>query len=318
MKKILIIEDNKLLSEDVCDILVLEGYEAIISSTGKMGIELAIKHIPDLILCDIMMPEMDGFEVLSELKQHEQTKLIPFIFITSLADRANFRNGMEMGADDYITKPFTIKELMNAIHVRLEKYYNFQIGNAIENIEKNLSIKYKNLKKQIKIQLDLISEISENNSKLTDKLKEKETELFEEVVKAVEISNALLTFRNQVENELTHRSVDDPSKELLQTLLKKIERIGIRKDNWRIFQLKFNQVYPDFIARITREFPKLTQMELTIISTVLFNLNSNQVAGILNISTESVRKSRYRLKKKLKLKSEDSLVKYIHGFHLNR
>ncbi len=82
--------------------------------------------------------------------------------------------------------------------------------------------------------------------------------------------------------------------------------------------MKFNQVYPDLIGRITRQYPKLTQLELTIISTILFNLNSNQIASMLNISPESVRKSRYRLKKKLKLEHDESLVKFIHSFQLNR
>ena len=318
MKTILIIEDNKSLRDEVYEALKFEGYEVIQADSGKTGVKFAIMHHPDLILCDIMMPEMDGYEVLTKLRQHDQAKLIPFIFITALADRTNIRAGMEMGADDYITKPFSIKELTSAITIRLEKYYNIQIGYAVDNIEKNLQSKLKSLKQQISIQQSYIAEISETNTRLTETLKEKETELFEEVVKAVETSNTLHIFRNQLEGELKSKSVAEPQKEILQDLLHKIERIGSRKDNWRIFQLKFNQVYPDFVGRITRQFPRLTQLELTIISTILFNLNSTQIASMLNISPESVRKSRYRLKKKLKLEPAESLVKFIHGFQLNR
>ncbi len=115
MKTILIIEDNKSLREEVYEALKYEGYEVIQAESGKMGVKYAIMHHPDLIICDIMMPEMDGYEVLTKLRQHEQAKLIPFIFITALADRSNIRTGMEMGADDYITKPFSIKELTSAI-----------------------------------------------------------------------------------------------------------------------------------------------------------------------------------------------------------
>jgi DNA-binding response OmpR family regulator/DNA-binding CsgD family transcriptional regulator len=318
LKTILIIEDNKSLRDEVYEALKFEGYEVIQADSGKTGVKFAIMHHPDLILCDIMMPEMDGYEVLTKLRQHDQAKLIPFIFITALADRTNIRAGMEMGADDYITKPFSIKELTSAITIRLEKYYNIQIGYAVDNIEKNLQSKLKSLKQQISIQQSYIAEISETNTRLTETLKEKETELFEEVVKAVETSNTLHIFRNQLEGELKSKSVAEPQKEILQDLLHKIERIGSRKDNWRIFQLKFNQVYPDFVGRITRQFPRLTQLELTIISTILFNLNSTQIASMLNISPESVRKSRYRLKKKLKLEPAESLVKFIHGFQLNR
>ncbi|MBK7712021.1 MAG: response regulator [Bacteroidales bacterium] len=284
MKTILIIEDNKSLREEVYEALKFEGYEVLQAESGKMGVKNAVMHHPDLILCDIMMPEMDGYEVLSRLREHEQAKLIPFIFITALADRSNIRTGMEMGADDYITKPFSIKELTNAINIRLEKYYNIQIGYAVDNIEKNLQSKLKSLKEQISIQKTYIAEISETNTRLTETLKDKETEMFEEVVKTVETSNTLHIFRTQLESELKNRAIPDSQKELLQELLHKIERIGSRKDNWRIFQLKFNQVYPDFIGRITRQYPKLTQLELTIISTILFNLNSNQIASMLNIS----------------------------------
>jgi DNA-binding response OmpR family regulator/DNA-binding CsgD family transcriptional regulator len=318
LKTILIIEDNKSLREEVFEALRFEGYEVLQAESGKQGVKVAVSQHPDLILCDIMMPEMDGYEVLAKLRQHEQAKLIPFIFITALADRTNIRSGMEMGADDYITKPFSIKELTNAINVRLEKYYNIQIGYAVDNIEKNLQSKLKGLREQINIQKNYIAEISETNAKLTETLKEKETELFEEVVKAVETSNTLHLFRNQLEGELKTRNISDQQKEMLKELLHKIERIGGRKDNWRIFQLKFNQVYPDFIGRITRLYPRLTQLELTIISTILFNLNSNQIASMLNISPESVRKSRYRLKKKLRLDAGESLVKFVHSFQVDR
>ena len=157
MKTILIIEDNKSLREEVFEALKFEGYEVIQAESGKTGIKYAISHHPDLILCDIMMPEMDGYEVLGTLRQNDQARLIPFIFITALADRTNLRTGMEMGADDYITKPFSIKELTNAINVRLEKYYNIQIGYAVDNIEKNLQSKLKGLREQINIQKKLHS-----------------------------------------------------------------------------------------------------------------------------------------------------------------
>jgi two-component system sensor histidine kinase/response regulator len=121
MKKILIVEDHIPLSEEINDWFMFEGFETLLASNGRIGIELALKHIPDLILCDIMMPEMDGTEVLSALRKDPVTRLIPFIFMTAMAERLNVRSGMELGADDYVTKPFTRSELLNAVQTRLRK-----------------------------------------------------------------------------------------------------------------------------------------------------------------------------------------------------
>jgi len=121
MKKILIIEDQKMLRDEVKDWFMFEGFNTYTAGDGKEGVELARRFLPDLILCDIMMPEMDGNEVLADLRQNSSTSLIPFIFITALGERGQLRSGMENGADDYITKPFTRVELLNAVNARLEK-----------------------------------------------------------------------------------------------------------------------------------------------------------------------------------------------------
>ncbi len=121
MKKILIIEDQEMLREEVKDWFEFEGYITYTASNGKEGVDLAVKHFPDLILCDIMMPEMDGNAVLEVLRHDIKTSMIPFIFMTALSERVQVRAGMDQGADDYITKPFTHDELMNAVHARLEK-----------------------------------------------------------------------------------------------------------------------------------------------------------------------------------------------------
>ncbi|KPE52746.1 response regulator [Chryseobacterium indologenes] len=123
MKKtqILIIEDNEDIRESTSEILELASYEVYQASNGKQGVDLAIKHIPDIILCDIMMPELDGYGVLHLLSKREDTALIPFIFITAKADRIEIRKGIEMGADDYLTKPYDDIELLSAIESRLKK-----------------------------------------------------------------------------------------------------------------------------------------------------------------------------------------------------
>jgi CRP-like cAMP-binding protein/CheY-like chemotaxis protein len=121
MKKILLIEDNNDVRENTAEILSLAQYEVITASNGKEGVELAIREKPDLIICDIMMPVLDGHGVLHMLSKNEATSGIPFIFLTAKAERSDFRKGMEMGADDYLTKPFDDVELLSAIESRLRK-----------------------------------------------------------------------------------------------------------------------------------------------------------------------------------------------------
>ena len=121
MKNILIIEDNEDIRENVAEILTLSDYKVLTAANGKEGIEAAQKHKPDLIICDIMMPGVDGYGVLHVLHKTPETQNIPFIFLTSKSERSDFRAAMELGADDYITKPFAGNELLNAIESRFRK-----------------------------------------------------------------------------------------------------------------------------------------------------------------------------------------------------
>ncbi len=120
-KSILIIEDNTDIRESTSEILVFSGYNVKQAANGKVGIAMALEQRPDLILCDIMMPEMDGYGVLYHLSKNAATDTIPFIFLTAKSERQDFRKGMESGADDYLTKPFDDMELLNAIDTRFRK-----------------------------------------------------------------------------------------------------------------------------------------------------------------------------------------------------
>ncbi len=121
MKKILIIEDNFEVRENTAEILELADFEVITAQNGKEGVELATADFPDLIICDIMMPELDGYGVLHILSKKETTRNIPFIFMTAKAEKSDIRKGMNLGADDYITKPFDDTELLDAVEARLKK-----------------------------------------------------------------------------------------------------------------------------------------------------------------------------------------------------
>jgi len=121
MKKILVIEDDRSVRENLLDLLDAKNFETFAAGNGKTGVELALVHQPDLIICDVMMPELDGFGVLTALRKEPATATIPFIFLTAMTEKTDLRQGMSLGADDYLTKPFTGGELLDAISARLEK-----------------------------------------------------------------------------------------------------------------------------------------------------------------------------------------------------
>jgi CheY-like chemotaxis protein len=121
MKTILVIDDNNEIRENTAEILDLAGYKTVTAENGKKGVAQALKEKPDLIVCDIMMPDLDGYGVLHLLKKNPETENIPFIYLTAKTERSDLRKGMEMGADDYITKPFDDIELLRAIEIRLKK-----------------------------------------------------------------------------------------------------------------------------------------------------------------------------------------------------
>lgn len=127
-KKILLIEDNPEMRENTAEILELAAYNVVTATNGKEGVKLAQQEQPDLIICDIMMPELDGYGVLHMLGKDDQTASVPFIFLTAKAERNDQRKGMTMGADDYLTKPYDDVELLNAVEIRLQKSERLRAG----------------------------------------------------------------------------------------------------------------------------------------------------------------------------------------------
>ena len=121
MRKILLIEDDPVLRENTAELLELSEYEVVTASNGKKGVMAAKAHLPNVIVCDIMMPELDGYGVLEKLSKAESTKHIPFIFLSAKTEKEDIRKGMNLGADDYLTKPFEENDLINAIESRLAR-----------------------------------------------------------------------------------------------------------------------------------------------------------------------------------------------------
>lgn len=137
MKKILIIEDNPSIRENTAEILELADYSVYKAENGKKGIELAKSVIPDLIICDIMMPDLDGYGVLKILNKNKTTSGIPFIFLTAKSAKSDLRKGMNLGADDYITKPYEETDLLDAIETRIHRNTNIK---ALKNNEDRTTV----------------------------------------------------------------------------------------------------------------------------------------------------------------------------------
>lgn len=142
MAKILVIEDEEAIRENILELLEAENFESMGAANGKIGIKMAIAQIPDLILCDMMMPEIDGHGVLKALRSEPITATIPFIFLTAKAEKTDVRLGMELGADDYITKPCTPQELLKAVVIRLEKHKAISIKSqkTLDDLRSNISM----------------------------------------------------------------------------------------------------------------------------------------------------------------------------------
>ena len=144
MIKILVIEDDNTVRANLLEILDVEGFSVMGAENGRVGVQLAHNYLPDLVLCDIMMPDLDGYQVLAELRRHPATTAVPLIFLTARGEKSDLRQGMELGADDYLVKPFTIQEVLGAIHSRLEKhaqvstYYQSKLDELRSNIAASL------------------------------------------------------------------------------------------------------------------------------------------------------------------------------------
>ncbi|MDA0229210.1 MAG: response regulator [Proteobacteria bacterium] len=132
MTKILVIEDEAPIRDKIVTVLKYENYEVIDARNGREGVASARENRPDLIICDVLMPDMNGYGALAALRDDPGTSDIPVIFLTAAASRADMRKGMEMGADDYITKPYTVEELLAAVRTRLDRQVIIKSKSAID------------------------------------------------------------------------------------------------------------------------------------------------------------------------------------------
>ncbi len=314
MSKILIIEDEKALREEIADILRFEGFEVFQSDNGKDGIGIALEQKPDLILCDIMMPIMNGTDVLKNLMKSEDTRYIPFIFITALSERKDIREGMEMGADDYLIKPFSVNELLGSIKSRIDKYKTQQ-----KLIQSNISQAHSDLTKRLAQLKDKI--VEQNNDidllrleKMIQRKNAPENGTIVETLKNIDSANKFHNLEKILDKELRNKQPNN-TESFFVNLHNEIRKQSHLVNNWSMFQLKFNQLYPEFHDNLIRRFPGIKQSEIALASSISMNLSTLQIASLMNITAASVRKSRYRLKKKLGLQKEENLSVFFHSLN---
>ena len=314
MEKILIIEDAKILRESIADSLELEGFEVVQAENGNSGVLLARKQKPDLILCDIMMPDMSGYDVLQVLNSENFGVTCPFIFTTALSERENIREGMDLGADDYLVKPFTINELLKAIHTRLHKrqLIETQIRSKLEKIEAELKAKSVELNEMIKNQQLELAKVYTLNSQITKQLNDHHAKLMEDVYRSNEINSSLKVMKEELTAELQKEDIPTDRKKVIVKLRSKIRNRSVLKNSWNLFQMKFDQIYPHFREKVLSKYNNLTQQDIVIISATFINMDTHQLSLILCISPESVRKKRYRLKMKMGLGHDVDLAQFIH------
>ena len=161
MSKILVIEDEAHTRNMFRDCLEAEGFQTFGAGDGLAGIEQAQKHLPNLVLCDVIMPKLDGYSVLNQLRRVADTATIPFIFVTAKADKAHRRQGMSLGADDYLTKPSTVEELLEAVSARLERHAMLQAHCDVssKSLEEDVASKASN--SEINSLFPVVPELSE-------------------------------------------------------------------------------------------------------------------------------------------------------------
>ncbi len=315
--KILIIEDEVTLKEEIASILKFEGFDVLLTDNGKDGLEIANSKSPDLILCDIMMPVMSGTEVLKNLLVSEKTNHIPFIFITALSERTDIRSGMELGADDYLVKPFTVNELLGTIKTRIEKaeMQKKNILTSVSTTKNDLSKRMLQLKEQIAEQnndLDLLRmETQVQNKNQNEQLSIAGTLL------NIETSNRLKNLEKIVNRELQNKQPQVNKEQLFVNLHNEMRKQSPIAKQWSVFQLKFSQLYPLFSENLICTFPNLKQPDLAFASAIAMNLSTLQIASLLNITAASVRKNRYRLKKKIGLQKKENLDAFLHALKSN-
>lgn len=265
MTKILVIEDQEDLREIILEMLDSENFAALGAENGQIGVQLAQSYKPDLIICDVMMPELDGYGVITALRQNPATAMIPFIFLTAKASKADLRQGMELGADDYLTKPFTVKELLGAITTRLAKKVagDRQSQEKLEELRSNI---VKSLPHELRTPLNGIMAFSELLIESYDLMeKEEVVEMLSDInSSAIRLNRLILNFllyadlelmasKPERVEELRNSQTKNPQKAIAEVARKKAKDIGREADLSLELQDATVQISEDKLRKIVEE-----------------------------------------------------------------
>jgi len=316
---ILVIEDDGEFRELLTNMLSLEGYRVLEADSGKAGIEKLQLVKPDLILCDIMMPDMDGFQVLLKFKEMYPFFEIPLIFIKAPTERKDYRMAMEFDANVYLTKPFTAQELKSCVKSQLEKSKTIEkrVMEKIERIEDFVQVRIAELETLIKRQASEIGRISEVKVELEENLNKREDELSKETLLIIDSNNTLQNIEKVINAEVNRQDISPKERNTLLKLKNHINNRNLFVTSWTVFQMQFNKTYPGFLSKVVEIYPDLSQMELTLACALAINVSTDQLSKMFCIMPESVRKSKYRLKQKIRLESGQSLREYFVRLRIN-
>ena len=235
MFKILIVEDTLTIREEIHDILVMEGYTVFEAENGSIGFEIALKKHPDLIISDILMPKLNGFEMYKKLQNNKTTKLIPLIFLSAKAEKSDIRAGMNLGAEDYLTKPIDVEDLLNTVKIKIDK----KLLLAQETIDKTTTISA--ILQQQKKELDNYAQLISHELKTPLR----------------NISDILIWIREELahpissENSINSIELLEKKVERMEILLTKLEQYkNIRSSSFKKNKINLNTIAKKVIAKL--------------------------------------------------------------------
>ena len=235
MFKILIVEDTLTIREEIHDILVMEGYTVFEAENGSIGFEIALKKHPDLIISDILMPKLNGFEMYKKLQNNKTTKLIPLIFLSAKAEKSDIRAGMNLGAEDYLTKPIDVEDLLNTVKIKIDK----KLLLAQETIDKTTTISA--ILQQQKKELDNYAQLISHELKTPLR----------------NISDVLIWIREELahpissENSINSIELLEKKVERMELLLTKLEQYkNIRSSSFKKNKINLNTIAKKVIAKL--------------------------------------------------------------------
>jgi len=250
MKKILLIEDDAVVRENTAEILELLNFKVITAANGRIGVVEALRHIPDIIVCDILMPELDGYGVLKALSQNKKTQHIPFIYLSAKTERQDVRKGMDLGADDYLTKPFEEAELISAIESRLAK---------VSILKENTTIGKNTLKPSTENQLKTLDHLK---TYFTENAENYSYKIGETIYHEGDNSNYIFLIQKGIVKTF---KIDEQGKELITALHKSDDLFGFTS-------FMQNMAYQESATAIE--------------NTVVFRLLKNDLKNVLNRNHE--------------------------------